>query len=69
MLGCVEFSVYCHTESGYKCKIKSICVKRAALDLAAIGLCIDWRMGGARLGQYSVKCVARPGGFFSMGFV
>ena len=69
MQGCVAFNAYCHTGRGYKWKIKSICVKRAAVDLVAVALCIYWRVGEARLGQYSVKCVARTGGFFSMGFV
>ena len=45
MLGCVAFSAYCHTGRAYKWKITGSCVKRAALDLAAVALCIDWRVG------------------------
>ena len=45
MLVCVAFSVYCHTGSEHKCKIRQSCVLNTALDLAAAALCIGWRVG------------------------
>ena len=50
MLGCVAFSVYCHTGSADKCKIRQSCVLNTALDLAAAALCIGWWVGGRYVG-------------------
>ena len=47
MLGCVAFSIYCHTGGPDKCKMRRICVLNTALDLAAAALCIAWRVGGS----------------------
>ena len=44
---CVAFSVYCHTGSAHKCKIRLSCVLNTALDLAAAASCIGWRVGGS----------------------
>ena len=50
MLGCVAFSVQCHTGGAYKCKIRRSCVLKAAVDLAAVALCIDWLVAGRLVG-------------------
>ena len=50
MLGCVAFSVYCHTGSPYKCKMRLSCVLNSALDLAAAALCIEWGVGWPLVG-------------------
>ena len=47
MLGCVAFSVYCHTAGAHKCRMRRICVLKTGLDLAAAALCIAWGMGGS----------------------
>ena len=47
MLGCVAFSVYCHTAGAHKCKIRLRCVLSTAVDLAAGALCIEWGMGAS----------------------
>ena len=42
MLGCIAFSVYCHTASTHKCKRKHIRMLNTALDLAAVAKWIGW---------------------------
>ena len=49
MLGCVAFSIYCHTGSADKCKIRPSCVLNTALDLAAAAHRIDWGLGGRQV--------------------
>ena len=50
MLGCVAFSVYCHTGRAHKCKMRLTCVLNTALDLTAAALCIGWRVEGRQVG-------------------
>ena len=47
ILGCVAFSVDCHTDGARKCKMRRIGVLKTGLDLAAAALCIEWGMGGS----------------------
>ena len=49
MLGCEAFSVYCHTGSGHKCKMRLSCVLNTALDLVVAALCIAWGVGGSKV--------------------
>ena len=55
MLGCVAFSVMCHTGCAHKCKIRLSCVLNIALDLAAAALCIEWVVLGSKEGL--VLCI------------
>ena len=57
MLGCVAFSVYCHAGSADKCKTRLGSVLDSALDLAAAGLCIVWRVGENPSGSNIVQSV------------
>ena len=50
MLVRVASSVYCHTGSEHKCKIRLSCVLSTALDLAAAPLCIGCWVGGRYVG-------------------
>ena len=57
MLGCVAFSVYCHTGCAHKCKMRRICVLNTALDLAAATLYIAWVVEGKLNGGNIVQSV------------
>ena len=45
VVGCVACGVYCHAGGADKCKMRLSCVLNTAVDLAAAGLCIEWRVG------------------------
>ena len=53
MVGCVGFSVYCHAGGADKCKMGCSCVYDTALDLGALVLCVEWRVGWNYVG---IKC-------------
>ena len=48
IVGCVAFSVYCHTDCAHKCKIRPSGVLNTALDLAAAEFGIEWGLVGAK---------------------
>ena len=50
MVGCVAFSVYCHTAGADKCKVRRIGVLKTALDLVAAELCNEWGVGRILMG-------------------
>ena len=67
MLGCVAFSVYCHTGCAHKWKMRRICVSRTALDLAAATLCIEWPVGGSQVGLMQREACGKKRRVFEYG--